>query len=133
MATTKFAINVRKWAQVVAKFNLEQTVRGATLEVFGSVVRKSPVDTGRFKGNWQIDQRGFQYDKFDKDGQATLDLITAKVSQSEVGGIVSLINSLPYAERLEFGYSDQAPQGMVRLTAMEFEEATKSAAAKVRK
>ena len=132
MASTKFAINVRKWAEV-AELSLEQTVRAATLEVFGSVIRKSPVDTGRFKGNWQIDQRGFQYDKFDKDGQATLDLITAKVSKSEVGGIVSLINSLPYAERLEFGYSGQAPQGMVRLTAMEFEAAAKTAAAKARK
>lgn len=132
MASTKFAINVRKWAEV-AELSLEQTVRAATLEVFGSVIRKSPVDTGRFKGNWQIDQRGFDYEKFDPSGEKTLSLITTKVSQSEVGGIVSLINSLPYAERLEFGYSGQAPQGMVRLTAMEFEAAAKTAAAKARK
>lgn len=132
MASTKFAINVRKWAEV-AELSLEQTVRAATLEVFGSVIRKSPVDTGRFKGNWQIDQRGFDYEKFDPSGEKTLALITTKVSQSEVGGIVSLINSLPYAERLEFGYSGQAPQGMVRLTAMEFEAAAKTAAAKARK
>ena len=132
MATTKFSVNVRKWAET-AQLSAEQATRAATLEMFTGVVRKSPVDTGRFRANWQIDQRGFNYEKFDPSGQEKVVEITQKVMASEVGGVISLINNLPYAERLEFGHSKQAPEGMVRLTAMEFTEAAEEAARKERR
>lgn len=132
MATTKFSVNVRKWAET-AQLSAEQATRAATLEMFTGVVRKSPVDTGRFRANWQIDQRGFNYEKFDPSGQEKIVEITEKVMASEVGGVISLINNLPYAERLEFGHSKQAPEGMVRLTAMEFTEAAEEAARKERR
>lgn len=148
MATTKFSVNVRKWAET-AQLSAEQATRAATLEMFTGVVRKSPVDKGTFRGNWQVDQRGFSYDKTDPSGQKTIVEITEKVMASRVGGIISLINNLPYSEVLEVGgypgvgpktvagpggiYSKQAPQGMVRLTAMEFTEAAEEAARKERR
>ena len=33
--------------------------------------------------------------------------------------VISVYNNLPYIERLEDGYSNQAPEGMVSLTAAE--------------
>ncbi len=38
-----------------------------------------------------------------------------------VGGIIYLSNGLPYAERLEFGWSKQAPAGMIRRSVQEFD------------
>lgn len=132
MATQRFAVNVRKWAERTG-LDAKQVVRAATLEVFTRVIQKSPVDTGRFRGNWQVDHRGFDWDKQDKTGSVTIQTVAADVMKSEVGGVTSLINNLPYAERLEYGYSGQAPEGMVRITAKEFEEAVNAAAAKVKK
>lgn len=132
MATQRFAVNVKKWAGKTG-LDAKQVVRAATLEVYTRVIQKSPVDTGRFRGNWQVDQRGFDWDKQDKTGSVTIQTVTADVMKSEVGGVTSLINNLPYAERLEYGYSGQAPEGMVRITAKEFEEAVNAAAAKVKK
>ena len=132
MARRRYSFKVRKWAKA-AQLSAEQATRAATLEMFTGVVRKSPVDTGRFRANWQIDQRGFNYEKFDPSGQEKIVEITEKVMASEVGGVISLINNLPYAERLEFGHSKQAPEGMVRLTAMEFTEAAEEAARKERR
>lgn len=132
MPTTRFSLDVRKWADVTG-LSLENAVRAASIEVFSRVIRRSPVDTGRFRGNWQINQRGFTESKFDPSGQVTIAAVTADVEQSEVGGIISLINNLPYAERLEFGHSGQAPEGMVRLTAQEFSAIAEEAAAKERR
>lgn len=132
MATTRFAVDVRKWADVTG-LSLENVVRAATIEVFARVIRKSPVDTGRFKGNWQLNERGFVETRFDKSGEITIATVTRGVEQSEVGGVTSFINNLPYGERLEFGYSKQAPEGMVRLTALEFSSAVEEAAARERR
>lgn len=44
-----------------------------------------------------------------------------------VGDVVYLTNSLPYAQRLEHGWSKQAPRGMVRLSAIEFKRFVRQA------
>lgn len=44
----------------------------------------------------------------------------------------TLTNNLPYAERLEYGWSNQAPQGMVRVNVARFNTLLEEEAAKVR-
>jgi len=39
-----------------------------------------------------------------------------------LGDIVYLANNLPYAQRLEDGWSQQAPEGMVKLTVQRFQQ-----------
>lgn len=114
----KFAVDVRKWAETTGQ-TLEQTVKAVEMEMFSRIILRSPVDTGRFRGNWFVDQR-LEADLTDKTGAVTIDKMQAAVMASEIGGVTSFINSLPYSERLEFGYSKQAPEGMLRLTAAEF-------------
>ena len=50
----------------------------------------------------------------------------------KAGGVEYITNNLPYAERLEYGYSQQAPAGMVRVTAARFRELLARAARGVR-
>lgn len=107
---------------------LETVVRKVTLDLFRAVGIASPVDTGRFKGNWNVSygdvDRTVDLSKFDKSGQNVLGAhiaeVLAKAEGFKVGGIVYMTNSLAYAQRLEFGYSGQAPQGMVRLAAQRY-------------
>lgn len=114
----KFAVDVRKWADVTGQ-TLEQTVKAVEMEMFSRIIIRSPVKTGRFRGNWFVDQR-LETDLKDKPGAVTIEKMKTAVLASQVGGVTSFINSLPYSERLEFGWSKQAPEGMLRLTAAEF-------------
>lgn len=103
---------------------LDTAVRAISLEAFTRVIMRSPVDRGRFKGNWQVEigsvPRGV-VEIDDKNGTATISRMTAEIARLKAGETVYLINNLPYAIELEYGHSDQAPSGMVRLTVNEFE------------
>lgn len=115
----RFSIDLsRITAQATVK--AEVAVRRVMLEAFRSVVQMSPVDTGRFRANWVL---GFgspnrrTEEKFDRGGGRTISRIAAETAVAPVGAAsVFFTNSLPYAARLEYGYSRQAAQGMVRVT-----------------
>jgi hypothetical protein len=135
------------------KSTIERVVRASTLEVFKRVIMRSPVDTGRFRANWNASYNALDElttGRKDPDGAATINRANRAVLSYPIGGVMYLSNSLPYAVVLEYGlypnppirgsikrrdgetaptvhvtggYSNQAPQGMVRLTAREFAEA----------
>ena len=117
-----FADQVKAFEKdALRKMNL--AVRKISLEIFSRVILKSPVDTGRFRGNWQvaigsIPSGTLELD--DKTGTATVSKADAKLFSAKAGDTIYLANNLPYAVRLEEGYSQQAPAGMVALTVQEF-------------
>lgn len=115
---SKFSLDISRFVDE-AEQAVEATVKTVEIELFSRIILRSPVDTGRFRGNWNVDQSSASQFT-DVSGQVTLDRMTSDVLQSKVGGVTSFINALPYAEELEFGSSQQAPEGMVRITALEF-------------
>ena len=115
-----------QWDEIEAKTSekLDLAVRKIALELFSRVILKSPVDTGRFRGNWQVAIGALPngtLDLEDRTGQATISAATARTAGVEAGDIIYLTNNLPYGPRLEEGYSQQAPAGMVALTIQEFQ------------
>jgi hypothetical protein len=58
----------------------------------------------------------------DKIGKATVAKSEAVTMGVKAGDTITLVNNLPYAQRLENGWSGQAPNGMVSLTAQEFQQ-----------
>lgn len=106
-----------------AQGNTENVVRKVMIETFTKVVLKSPVDTGRFRANWNCAVSNFDAstsEATDKGGRSSISKITTKVAATKIDGApVYLTNSLPYAKRLEEGYSKQAPSGMVKLSLLE--------------
>lgn len=80
---------------------------------------------GRFRGNWQVsfdapttDETG----RIDKTGNLTKAAGNYTLSLFKVGmKAIYFCNNVPYAYRLEMGHSSQAPEGMVRITAAEFQ------------
>lgn len=97
--------------------------RKIALDVFSSVIQMSPVDEGRFKGNWQVAIGNVPTGTVeinDKDGTATIAKVQAATLNLQVGQTIVLVNNLEYALPLEYGSSRQAPNGMVRLTVQRF-------------
>lgn len=119
-----FKLQLEQFAEK-AGAKAELAVRKVALEVYSSVVLKSPVDTGRFRGNWNISMGGFDRtvnpDSIDKTGTKGINAAAVTISRY-LGGKIFISNNLPYARRLEDGYSKQAPVGMVRITVVEFQD-----------
>ncbi|MGK0685204.1 hypothetical protein ACSFC0_07420 [Serratia marcescens] len=80
---------------------------------------------GRFRGNWQVGLDAApqgETGQVDKSGGKTLAAGTLVIERFRVGmQAVYFTNNVPYAYPLEFGHSSQAPGGMVRITAADFQ------------
>lgn len=79
---------------------------------------------GRFRGNWQVtlgDPASEPIASIDPSGAITLAAGQDALKAVQVGVTIYLVNALPYAERLENGWSKQAPAGMVRVTVADFD------------
>lgn len=105
-----------------AKGNANQVVRKVCIGLSNSVIQKSPVDTGRFRGNWFT---GYSMptevtDRTDISGGGSIAAATSTALKLNMGDTFYLVNNLPYAQRLEYGYSTQSPSGMVRVSVTEF-------------
>lgn len=89
---------------------------------------------GRFRANWQY---GLDHintsttETIDKSGQSTMSRFRTSVPANAVGHVHYLTNSLPYGPRLENGWSRQAPHGMVRLTAQEYQQTVRKLVAQL--
>jgi hypothetical protein len=119
-----FAIQLAEFAEQ-AKEAIDSTLREVVIEIGNSVIRMSPVDTGRFRGNWQFSigaPAPGTLDVVDKDGSAAMARIEGDSLLFKAGETAYIVNNLPYAIPLEYGHSDQAPGGMVRVTLARFQQ-----------
>lgn len=124
MSAREFQLQLSKeWQQKMD--DVAEAIAGIGLVALSGIVRKSPVDTGRFRGNWitsimQVDTR--QIDRVDPSGAAAIREGSAVLeAYPDEMPPIYIQNNLPYANRLENGWSGQAPSGMVALTIVEIE------------
>ena len=109
----KISLNLKGYA--------EEMVRGTLFALSSRIIKESPVDTGRFRGNWQASVNTPKKGKLqrkDKSGAASINEVSSIVMSLDMGQTFYLTNNLPYARRLEYGYSKQAPSGMLRINVM---------------
>ena len=100
--------------------NLDTAIRKASLDLFRRVVLKSPIDSGRFRANWNFSVGAADYTTTESTVQGRGMQEAMRAAAVPSGGVVCLSNGLPYARRLEYGYSKQAPYGMVRYSVLEY-------------
>ncbi|QQR47743.1 HK97 gp10 family phage protein [Myxococcus xanthus] len=94
-------------------------VRKTALGILANVVTASPVDTGQFRANWRAGvgaRPDGTLESTDKDGGATITAAKEALESAKLGDTVYVANNLPQGRRLEFGHSQQAPNGMLRVT-----------------
>lgn len=111
-------------------------VRDVTENLFTFIVLRTPVDTGRTRGNYFVSASGAMmtdYDEmnFDPTGTNSISRASDAIKGIKAGGVVRIINNTPYVMDLEFGSSKQAPRGMARLTVAEFQPIVNRAVEKV--
>ena len=113
-----FASDVQRFS-VKAEKAVDKTVRAITFALFREVIQRTPVDTGRLKGNWQTTVNAPATTVLTRDdvigGRAISEIVS---NGGGWGSKTFLTNNLPYAERIEFdGWSHtKAPAGMVRVS-----------------
>lgn len=100
---------------------IEDAVQVIAMDTLRGVVLKSPVDTGRFRGNWIVSINSpsmAQTPATDASGSGTINKGMAAIEgyDVETTSRIYIQNNLPYGNRLENGWSKQAPKGMVSLT-----------------
>ena len=143
-----FGAQVMLFAQKTNQ-NVDTVVREVIIEIATKNVKRSPVGDGnlwktkppkgyiggQFRGNWfsSIDSPVTmpEFGKIDRSGQGAISE-AIRVANNAAGHVYYLTNNLPYAQRLEYGWSTQAPQGMVRITMAEVDTAIKKALAKLK-
>jgi len=78
---------------------------------------------GRFRGAWMVSigaPDNTVGTVLDPSGNVTLEAHKAILAAAKAGDVIHFRNNLPYAERLEKGWSKQAPLGIVALTVVEW-------------
>lgn len=119
---TWVGVDPSEWGKDTAK-KFDTLVQQVAIEVFVKIILRSPVDTGRFRANWQVSIGDVPEGTLlleDKTGTATIARVHAEAMNLQAGDTITLTNNLPYAGKLEEGYSQQAPEGMVELTVQDF-------------
>lgn len=119
-----WSVDIGLWARDAGK-NTAKVVRAIEISLSTKIIMKSPVDTGRFRGNWypSVNQptRAVNPDFEDKTGANAIARVAHFVhALGEQFHVYYIANNLPYAWPLEEGWSKQAPEGMVRTTIAEF-------------
>lgn len=111
-----FTVSLRQFGKVTRE-QATLIFKKIVLDLESAVVLRTPVDTGRARGNWfptiGAPSRQRDDDLFDPGGQKSIAGIGAQVGLLTLGDVAWLTNNLPYINRLEEGWSQQAPAGMV--------------------
>lgn len=142
---SRFNIPLQELADKV-KLDLDTVTRKATLDMFRAVSFVAPVDTGRYRANMNVTYNTIDRSVTQSTDQSRMGAEIEKVNSFPIGGVTYITNSLPYASVIEFGgypnppkvptgktvngYSRQAPQGVFRITVMQFNDYVKKAIAK---
>ena len=121
--TAEFNAKVRNFAQVLAPKKFELFFKKVALTALKKLVEKTPVDTGRARGNWQLTinyPADWEIDTEDRTGSGTIAKGRNRLRglpQHGIGQVVFISNNVPYAKDLDEGRrSHQAPRGMLQPT-----------------
>ena len=132
MATNSFSADISKFV-TKTKIRADLVVKKVAFEALKAIVGRTPVDTGRCRGNWRVSINSvdttYDYDyaaegdslesKGAAAGQKAINAGNSKIVLYKLGETIFITNNLDYSYSLEYGSSKQAPQGMLKIT---FEE-----------
>lgn len=128
-----FALDLKRFASKTGD-SLEETRRNFIIKLYGAIIDRTPVDTGRLKNNWltSVATPNRKILKgFDKSGSKAKKRVEANLGEGDVA--VYMSNNLPYAVAIEEGHSkENAPDGMVKINVERFESIMRESVSKFR-
>lgn len=134
----QFQGDIDDWIEAAGN-GIERVIEEFVVNVETDLVERSPVDTGRFKANWQVTANAppdYALNEYDKGGQQTINMARRFAGgMFRRGGAVRSIhfsNMLIYANSLEYGHSKQAPQGVLSIVSLRLGYHMRAAIEKVR-
>lgn len=121
-----FNASLDQWISQLKDY-LDEVVRNVTFEIAENIIvggefaPGTPIDTGFARASWWIavNDMGSPHQAPDNPGKllfAVAPSTLAAGAQAKAGDIIYILSNTLYMPVLEFGHSDQAPQGMIRLT-----------------
>jgi hypothetical protein len=119
------AINAFK---IEIKDEAEAMARRVAFAIDRQVVMMSPVDTGRFRANWQVSLNveaggtvehvpGVGGSSTAQNTQKALDQLGKVTKDYQLGDSIYIVNNVVYGPRLNDGHSKQAPKNFVQIAA----------------
>ena len=140
-----FALDLAKFAEK-AKERADEAVGSVVVGIAAELDRRSPVGDakywkhpapkgyvgGHFRANWQLaigSMPNGEVPGVDPTGASAQARIMAAIPDDASGRVYYLANNVPYAQRIEYGWSRQAPEGLVGLTVLMFREIVENAVA----
>lgn len=116
-----FAVDIKAFAKKTGQNAEEQAL--ATLRKLNSlVVDRTPVDKGQARGGWvaSVGSPSRSKGRIDKSGKGTIRSANIQADKAiKNKDIYYLANNVKHIVKLEYGSSDQAPNGMVRISMQE--------------
>jgi hypothetical protein len=106
------------------KKSLVTVARESLIELGTNVITGTPVDKGAAQGNWNS-----AYGTADESTRANVVGAGASIGSLEsklrvlgLGDLFYMTNGLPYIRKLEYGSSEQAPSGMLRVNVVNWQD-----------
>ena len=127
---SKFDDDIAAWVKK-AKEEPHKVMTAAYLQLASAIIVRTPVKTGRARANWNAEINSPDISttqQTDKRGTKAKREAARVATKAKPGDTLYLTNNLPYIRGLEYNRrSNQAPRGMVRVTAAEWEAALRRA------
>lgn len=115
-----FTLDMSKFANK-SLGEIDQLVRKTAIDLTTSIIKTSPVDTGRFRSNWFVSfEDSIDNTTDDTNSAKALSNATNALLKGKIGKYIYIQNNLDYAVNLEYGASKQAPAGVVRVNVERF-------------
>lgn len=121
--------------------NVNAIIKKTVFDFQSAIIKDSPVDTGRFRANWQVSfnqpiDSEIENTDTSKKGRDTYNRNGILINNNKVPFTYWIQNNLDYAEKLEFGlytnkpetiktiggFSKKAPMGFVRINTARFND-----------
>lgn len=103
------------------KERVKQVIGAGILDLDADLRRQTPVDTGYATNSWQAQANGSPAPRDGFEGPSGAGTDPAVIFGG-IGGVVSLVNTAVYINRLNEGHSPQAPAGFVEAAASRLQD-----------